>query len=158
MLHFLTIVARFGRRYAERLPLGGRRVAVFHAIVILFLLCGPIQAGLLANGSFETAGTAVSNAYAWESGNPDLHGDIWGSASRESWRAFSGTWESTVRGGWSGTNAGGWWQEVPAVSGFLYSASAWFWADNGAAGTWTALMDSGFSLYRVKSVLVIKVV
>lgn len=101
---------------------------------------------LLNNGSFETEGTTNTLAYYWESGNPDIHGSAWGTAARYSWRHYptnSGEWCAAICGEWSGAGTeGGWWQEVPAVPGRTYQASAWFWADDGNPdGPWTSAVQ-----------------
>lgn len=100
----------------------------------LCLAAAESHAAVLYNTSFEDAGTTAAYAEHWEFNNPDTHGGVWGSASRESWRAHEGTWEATIRGSWSGNDFGGWWQELAASEGEVYVAQAWFYADN----SWTA--------------------
>jgi hypothetical protein len=83
------------------------------------------------------AGNLVQNPGFEEESNedPDDHGDSWGSASRENWRARTGEFIAAVRGTWAGAgDYGGWWQEAEAESGITYQAAAWFWAD----ATWSA--------------------
>ena len=87
-------------------------------------------------------GWQMSTAYAWEWANPDNHGSTWGTASRESWRSHSGSWEGAIRGTWAGNNNGGWWQEKPATPGVTYTFSLWVWADN----TWTNQNAQGIKL------------
>ncbi|MDD4735770.1 MAG: hypothetical protein PHP44_06660 [Kiritimatiellae bacterium] len=102
--------------------------------VILVLGAASSFANLLQNGGFETAGASETEALYWRWANPDLNGSTWGTASRESWRAYAGTWEATIRGTWAGDVAGGWWQQASGEAGVTYTASAWFWAD----ANWTA--------------------
>jgi len=102
----------------------------------------PAEANLLSNPGFEQQGTWSGSAEWWEWGNPDTHGAIWGNATRESWRAHSGSWEGTIRGAWSGSDYGGWWQEKRATPGVTYTFSAWFWADS----TWTNQQDQGMKI------------
>ena len=116
-----------------------RSVAV---LVLTVVAAVPVQANMLSNASFETAGSVDSKAENWEWGNPDAHGAAWGNATRESWRAHSGSWEGTVRGAWAGSDYGGWWQEKRATPGVTYTFSAWFWADS----TWTNQQDQGMKI------------
>ena len=89
----------------------------------------------LLNPGFETQGVTTNHPYYWNAGDPDLNGDVDGSAGRVSWRSHGGTWEGTIRGTWAGLgNAGTFWQERPVLSGRTYKLSAWFWADS----TWSA--------------------
>ena len=123
------------RGIAKGFEFNQRACAAF-ALILFGYMPLPSTANLLLNPGFETAGTTVSNAFAWESGNPDSHGGIWGNASRENWRSHSGEWQATIKTTWGGTleNFGGWWQEVPASAGEAFQATAWFWADS----TWSA--------------------
>lgn len=91
------------------------------------------SANLLQNSSFETESSLGFNmAMNWKMNDPDDHGESWGSASRESWRAREGTFEATVRGTWgNGNDYGGWWQEAEIDSGQTYKFSGWFYADEG---------------------------
>jgi hypothetical protein len=87
---------------------------------------------LLRNGSFELeAATAVlTEAQHWKYTDPDEHGDYWGSASRESWRAIDGDYIGSVRGLWADRgNGGGVWQEVTAEPDATYRFSGWFFCD-----------------------------
>jgi hypothetical protein len=94
------------------------------------------SANMLQNASFETASTTGENAAQnWKMGDPDEHGDAWGSATRENWRAHEGVWMGAIRGTWSAAgDFGGWWQEIAATPGSTYHASAQLWAD----GSWKA--------------------
>jgi len=87
---------------------------------------------LIRNGSFEeVADSGVhTDAKFWKLNHPDMHGDQWGSASRENWRAFEGEYIGTIRGLWADCGTyGGWWQEVEAVPGANYRFSGWFYSD-----------------------------
>ncbi len=103
-------------------------------IVVIAMGIMSVQAGLLGNAGFETAGTDGTKAQNWEWDNPDHNGSTWGTASRESWRFHSGAFEAAICGSWKGDTEGGWWQQAAAEPGVTYTASAWFWADDG----WTA--------------------
>jgi hypothetical protein len=112
-------------------------------VVAVLLAAATCAAGnMLSNASFEVQGSTGLKAAYWEWGNPDLHGDCWGTASRESWRAHGGGQEGTIRGSWAGGVDGGWWQEKPAEPGVTYTLSAWFWAD----GSWTNQSNQGMKL------------
>jgi len=92
---------------------------------------------LLRNGSFEYESTnaVFTEARHWKYTDPDVHGDYWGSASRENWRAVDGEFIGSVRGLWADRgNTGGVWQEVPAEPGANYRFSGWFICDP----EWTA--------------------
>ncbi len=110
--------------------------------VFAFLLAGAgsglASSNLLRNAGFETAGSTSSNAYYWETGNPDKHGARWGCASRRNWHLVNGSWGGTICGSWAGTNAGGWWQEAAAQEGATYRFVGVFWADAGG-NIWTSL-------------------
>ncbi|OGV43596.1 MAG: hypothetical protein A2X46_08145 [Lentisphaerae bacterium GWF2_57_35] len=114
----------------------------------------------LRNSSFEIQGSSVYKAYAWDAGVPDGNGNGWGTASRESWRARSGTYEMALNAWSEGTNAG-LWQQVANTTpeGTIWNLSAWFWSDDGVAGgpglyVWTSTVseikieffDSDFAL------------
>ncbi len=97
---------------------------------------------LLKNASFETQGSNLQRAYYWEMGNPDNHGAVWGTATRENWRWVRGSWEGAIRGLWAGAgDNGGFWQEVPATPGKRYRFSAFLFAD-GEGNKWTATDQS----------------
>lgn len=88
-------------------------------------------ANLLYNTSFEIE-SAFSYGFAlnWKMNDPDDHGDAWGSAARESWRAREGQFLMALRGGWANTgDNGGVWQEAEGHAGHTYRLTAWFWAD-----------------------------
>jgi hypothetical protein len=94
----------------------------------------PVQASenLLRNGSFEHESTnaVFTEAQHWKYADPDSHGDYWGSASRENWRAVDGEFIGSVRGLWADRgNCGGVWQEVNAEPGAIYRFSGWFFCD-----------------------------
>jgi hypothetical protein len=82
--------------------------AVFACVVTVMVLGGAVSGygNLLDNGGFETPGTFSYFAENWEWMNPDTHGSVWGTASRESWRARTGSWEATIRGSWAGKEEG----------------------------------------------------
>jgi hypothetical protein len=87
---------------------------------------------LLRNGSFENESTnaVFTEALHWKYADPDPHGDYWGSASRENWRAVDGDFIGSVRGLWADRgNCGGVWQEVKAEPGTTYRFSGWFFCD-----------------------------
>ncbi|HIE10203.1 MAG TPA: hypothetical protein EYP62_01150 [Kiritimatiellae bacterium] len=110
------------------------------AYTIEFLQEAPAS-NLLRNPGFERQGTSSAEAWYWQWGAPDPHGGKWGHTDRRNWRAHSGSWEATIEAQWSGSDPdyGGWWQEVPAVSGQMFEASGWFWADDSPPyGPWTA--------------------
>lgn len=90
---------------------------------------------LLSNGSFEAeSSTSYAFAQNWKMNDPDNHGDAWGNAGRENWRAKDGAFIMAIRGLWvnMGDN-GGVWQEAEGRPGQTYRLSAWFWADS----TWS---------------------
>ena len=91
---------------------------------------------LLLNPSFEYETTADFHACVfWSMNHPDVHGDSYGSAQRENWRARDGFYAMAIRGAWAGAGQdGGVWQEVPSAPGAVYRLSAWIWAD----AAWTA--------------------
>ncbi len=103
---------------------------------------------LLRNTGFEIPGRNEMTPLYWEWNNPVgwTNGAMWGNAVRQAvaggWRSHAGQWESVVCGGWfgNGTNAGIW-QQAPAYPGTTYQASAWFWADAGTYGVWTAAIQ-----------------
>lgn len=87
---------------------------------------------LLRNGSFEAESSRAvyTDALYWRYADPDSHGDAWGSASRENWRAVDGDYIGSVRGLWANQgDSGGVWQEVRAVPGQTYRFSGWFFCD-----------------------------
>ncbi|HEY8240729.1 MAG TPA: hypothetical protein VIH35_04740 [Kiritimatiellia bacterium] len=94
------------------------------------------SAGLLKNASFESAGSGGDAvAQNWKLNDPDDHGDAYGSATRESWRAHEGTWIGTIRGKWAEAgDYGGFWQEAEGAAGTTYRATVQLWADT----DWTA--------------------
>lgn len=107
------------------------------AIALLLLaLCATAEANLIQNPSFETEGHGgPSSPLNWKMNEPDDHGDAWGSAIREDWRAHEGRAAAAVRGSWAGAgDYGGLWQEAEIDAGREYVFSAWLWAD----ATWTA--------------------
>ncbi|MBU0679385.1 MAG: hypothetical protein KJ626_14895 [Verrucomicrobia bacterium] len=105
-------------------------------LLTAMLAATAVRANLLHNGSFEEQATDnPKRAIYWTMNDPDDHGDSWGSASREDWRAIDGACIATVRGTWAeAEDYGGWWQEAAASAGKTYKLSAWFWAD----GDWFA--------------------
>ena len=106
--------------------------------VVAFTVSGMAiaSANMLRNASFETTGTdGEAVAQSWKMNDPDEHGDAWGSASRETWRAHEGAAVGAVRGTWAQAgDYGGFWQESEAMAGTTYRVSAQFYAD----ATWTA--------------------
>jgi hypothetical protein len=114
------------------------RAKQFGVTIVSFLASGLVlaSAGLLKNASFETAGSDGDQAAQnWKMNDPDEHGDAWGSASRENWRANDGTWIGVVRGTWANAgDYGGFWQEAEAMAGTTYRVSAQVWTDP----DWTA--------------------
>lgn len=106
------------------------RTALFSALFALSCSATYADSNLIRNPSFEESGAQFSHAAFWKMGEPDTHGDAWGSASREDWRSRDGMYILVVRGQWAGTDDhGGCWQEVGAIPGVTYYAAAWFWAD-----------------------------
>ncbi len=91
---------------------------------------------LIYNGSFESE-SAFSYGFAlnWKMNDPDDHGDAWGSAARENWRAKTGEFLMAIRGTWANTgDFGGVWQEAEGRGNQSYRLTAWCWTDAG----WTA--------------------
>ncbi|MFH0909663.1 MAG: hypothetical protein V1929_12960 [bacterium] len=107
-----------------------KRVALFAA---LFAVSGLAiaSANMLRNGSFETQGAdGEFTARSWKMNDPDEHGEAWGSATRQTWRAHEGTSIGTIRGTWAKAgDFGGWWQEAEATVGMIYRVTAQFYAD-----------------------------
>lgn len=108
-------------------------------VAALCLACtsaGAEPANLLLNPSFEYETAADFHACVfWSLNRPGTHGDSYGSAQRENWRAHEGFYAMAIRGAWAGAgDGGGIWQEVAAVPGTAYRFSAWTWAD----AAWTA--------------------
>ncbi|MBW7908348.1 MAG: hypothetical protein H3C50_05425 [Kiritimatiellae bacterium] len=87
---------------------------------------------LLYNGSFESESSfSYGAAQNWKMNDPDDHGDAWGSAARENWRAKDGTFIMAIRGLWADTgDFGGVWQEAEGRGNQTYRLTAWFWADS----------------------------
>lgn len=108
------------------------RKSILTAVVAVAFAASAQAANLLSNGSFE-AESSASYAFAqnWKMNDPDDHGDAWGNAGRENWRAKDGSFIMAIRGLWvdMGDN-GGVWQEVEGQPGRTYRLSAWFWADS----------------------------
>ncbi len=100
-------------------------------LVIFLLAAGSAAANLLYNTSFEIEGAfSYGCALNWKMNDPDDHGDAYGSAARENWRAHHGQFLGAIRGTWAGTgDFGGWWQEAEGRAGVTYRISAWFYAD-----------------------------
>lgn len=96
-----------------------------------------VDNNLLKNAGFELPGTTTTNrALYWYPGEPDAHGDMWGSARRVGWRSHEGSWQGTIRGLWANAGSdGGFYQEAEAVPGQTYRFSAWFWADSSWSAT-----------------------
>ena len=114
------------------------KIPVAIAAVLGFALA-PFAAAagnLLLNPSFEYETVADFHACVfWKMNGPDVHGDSYGSAQRENWRARDGFYAMAIRGAWAGAgDSGGCWQEVPAQPGAAHRFSAWAWAD----AAWTA--------------------
>lgn len=100
---------------------------------LMLVTAGAASANLLYNTSFELE-SAFSYGFAlnWKLNDPDDHGDAYGSASRENWRAHEGQFLGAIRGTWAGQgDFGGFWQEAEGHGGTTYRASAWFYADAG---------------------------
>ncbi|MDD4341258.1 MAG: chitobiase/beta-hexosaminidase C-terminal domain-containing protein, partial [Kiritimatiellae bacterium] len=95
---------------------------------------------LLQNPGFEEAGAGSGMAAYWAAGDPDGHGETWGSAIRINWDSHDGNWVQALRGTWAGEgHAAGIWQESAARPGEAYRFTAWFWADDGHPyGPWQA--------------------
>ncbi len=108
----------------------------FHKYVLLATATVALAASahannLLYNGSFENESSfSYGAAQNWKMNDPDDHGDAWGSAARENWRARTGEFIMAVRGLWADTgDFGGVWQEAEGRGNQTYRLSAWFWAD-----------------------------
>ena len=114
------------------------KIPVAIAAVLGFALAPFVAAAgnLLLNPSFEYETAADFHACVfWTMNGPDVHGDTYGSAQRENWRARDGFYAMAIRGAWAGAGQdGGVWQEVPTAPGAVYRLSAWIWAD----AAWTA--------------------
>lgn len=112
------------------------RSFTFKSFIIALLIAGAQAAGarnLIYNGSFE-AESAFSYGFAqnWKMNDPDDHGDAWGSAARENWRAKDGQFLMALRGTWADAgDFGGVWQEAEARGNQTYRLTAWFYADVG---------------------------
>ncbi len=111
--------------------------------VVAGLAYGVVQSSdarnLIYNGSFE-AESAFSYGFAqnWKMNDPDDHGDMWGNAARENWRAKDGAYIMALRGTWAGTDDfGGIWQEAEGRGQQAYQLTAWLWQDAG----WTAAVQ-----------------
>lgn len=108
-----------------------RKSILVATVAIGFAVSGQ-AANLLSNGSFEAESSfAYGFAQNWKMNDPDDHGDAWGSAGRENWRAKDGEFIMAIRGLWvdQGDN-GGVWQEVEGRPSQTYRLTAWFWADS----------------------------
>ena len=99
----------------------------------LFFGASAASGNLLYNTSFELESAfSYGSALNWKLNDPDDHGDAYGSASRENWRAHDGQFLAAIRGTWAGLgDYGGWWQEAEGKGNISYRASAWFYADAG---------------------------
>jgi len=100
------------------------------------------SSNLLYNAGFETAGSVATRARYWESGNPNIHGAMLGTAERQgsNWniRTHSGQWVGLMKARWAiQGNSGTWWQEAPVEGGLTYEASAYFQPE-AAPNVWTA--------------------
>ena len=110
------------------------------SIAVLSLALAPAARAepdnLLLNPSFEYETAAdYHSCVFWSMNHPALHGDTYGAAQRENWRAHDGFYAMAIRGTWAGAGEnGGCWQEVPATPGISFRFSAWIWAD----AAWTA--------------------
>jgi len=115
------------------------RFPLVKRLLVIGLLCSGCAwvarsetSNLLRNASFEEPVTPerVNEALHWTILSPDMHGDYFGSASREDWRALTGNFIGTVRGLWAGhEHFGGVWQEAPATPGASYRFGGWFLCD-----------------------------
>ncbi|MDD4736326.1 MAG: lamin tail domain-containing protein, partial [Kiritimatiellae bacterium] len=117
--------------------------------LILLTACGAFLAcagsgfgasNYLQNAGFEEAGSSSLTAAHWEWGVPDEYGDMWGTASRRSWRARSGSYEGAICGTWADpdTDHGIVQQQFRIEGGRSYTFSGWFWSDNAPDNTFTA--------------------
>lgn len=106
------------------------------AALALLLNGGWCIANPIENPSFELeSSSSYNHAMFWHMNNPDDHGDAYGSASRENWRAHGGQFVGAIRGAWAGLgDYGGFWREAEGRGGRTFVASAWFYADL----TWSA--------------------
>ncbi|MCS6770597.1 MAG: hypothetical protein NZ740_01055 [Kiritimatiellae bacterium] len=110
-------------------------INVFLCAVGASLFAAAASQNLLSNSSFE-AESAFSYGFAqnWKMNDPDDHGDAWGSASRENWRAKDGQYIIAIRGTWANAGSnGGVWQEAQGRGNQSYRLKAWFYADVGWA-------------------------
>lgn len=113
--------------------------ALFLSVLLLHPAAAPARAetaNLLLNPSFEYETAAdFHSCVFWTMNQPGEHGDTYGSARRENWRAHDGYYAMAIRGTWADAgDSGGLWQEVPAVPGTPCRFSARAWAD----AAWTA--------------------
>ncbi len=105
-------------------------------VALMLGWAGAVLANLIENPSFEQESSfSYGFAMSWKLNSPDDHGDSYGSAARENWRAHEGQFIATIRGAWAGQgHYGGWWREADGHGGATYRAAAWFYAD----AAWTA--------------------
>lgn len=107
-------------------------IIVLAALFIAGATRASTEDNLLRNGSFEDPAPSdnLNDARHWSYAEPDEHGDAWGSASREQWRAADGQYIGSVRGLWADLGSrGGVWQETKAEAGQAYRFSGWFYCD-----------------------------
>jgi len=109
--------------------------ACLFGLGLLVLWPGAVNAGLLANESFEDAGTSATNALYWDgqSGGRVVASERTGNASRENWNSPPlGSNSVYVKGAWAGCNTGRVAQVIAGVGpGTTYVLRGIFYWDNG---------------------------
>ena len=109
-------------------------------VLLVLVVSTPGFADLIVNGSFETAGSAATNAIYWDTqiGGTVLASDQWGNGDRENWNTPpDGSWAYYLKGTWNGElDYGGIWQRVDGgLPNTEYTLSGSFYTDNGFSAT-----------------------
>ena len=109
-------------------------------VLVALVISTPAFANLIVNGSFETAGSAATNAIYWDTqiGGTVLASDQWGNGDRENWNTPpDGGWAYYLKGTWNGeVDYAGVWQRVDGgLENQAYTLSGSFYTDNGFSAT-----------------------
>jgi hypothetical protein len=107
------------KEFGMKMTSGKRWISAW---VLLLGTAATSHANLLFNTSFEAESTfSYGFAQNWKLNDPDDHGDAYGSASRENWRAHDGQFLGAIRGTWAGQGDwGGFWQEAEGHGNLSY--------------------------------------